>query len=172
MTKRSFYVAVVLVIMAIGVIVFFVSKMFSVPEKTHYHAGFVVFENNKKIDFSDNKYMYIKPCLTNEDNEKETKESIQIEKAHLHDNVGDLVHIERRGAVWGDLFTNIKFPVDYSKVTAYINGKIVPNFQPQKIKAYDSLVLFIGDNDKSLLSQTPTKEYIENQEAKAGSCSD
>ena len=172
MTKRTFCIIGVLVILFISLAAFSVSKIFSIPEKTHYHAGFVVFENNKKIDFSDNKYMYIKPCLTNANEEKETKETIQIEKAHLHDNVGDIVHIERKGAVWGDLFTNIKFPIDYSKAVAYINGKVVPNFKSQPIKAYESLVLFIGDNDKSLLSQAVTKEYIENQEAKGGSCSD
>ncbi len=140
-------------------------------EKIHYHAGFIIFSNGKKLDFSDNKYMFIKPC-TVDGKEIEVEGDEQIEKAHLHDNVGDLVHVEEKDAKWRDLFMNIKFPIDYSKTTAYINGKVVPDFQSQQINLDDSLVLFIGKVDTRLLSQGVTKDYIEAQAAKSGTCSD
>ena len=159
------------IIALFGVIGFVVSKKPADPEKVHYHAGFVVFENGKKLNFSDNKYMFIKPC-TIDGEEIENPGDEQIEKAHLHDNVGDVIHIEEEGAIWRDLFTNINFPVDYSKVEAYINGEIVPNFESQSIKSNDSLVLFFGSVDKSLLSQAPTKEYIEEWGKKSSTCGD
>lgn len=138
-------------------------------KKIHYHAGFVVFENGKKLDFSDTKYMFIKPCTVNGSDDN-TSGDEQIEKAHLHDNVGDVVHIETKDAVWSDLFTNIKFPVDYLKVTGYINGNLVLNFQEQPINPYDSLVLFIGKVDVNLLKQGVTKEYIQNKENSSTTC--
>ncbi len=169
--KQILYLVVGVTIILFGVIGFVVSKKPADPEKVHYHAGFVVFENGKKLNFSDNKYMFIKPC-TIDGEEIENPGDEQIEKAHLHDNVGDVIHIEEEGAIWRDLFTNINFPVDYSKVEAYINGEIVPNFESQSIKSNDSLVLFFGSVDKSLLSQAPTKEYIEEWGKKSSTCAD
>lgn len=140
-------------------------------EKIHYHAGFVVFDQNKKLDFSDTKFMFLKPCLTN-GKEDTNSENIQLEKAHLHDNVGDLVHIEARDAFWQDLFTNIKFPMDYAKTAGYINGEKVSDFQKIPIRPDDSLVVFVGENDEKLLDQKVTREYIETQSKKSVECGD
>lgn len=140
--------------------------------KIHYHAGFIVFDNGKKIDFSDTKYMQIKPCLVNGQEEKITSADSQIEKAHLHDNVGDVVHVEEDGARWGDLFTNIKYDLDYSKVTAYINGQKIEDLKSTPINKDDSLVIFVGKVNQKLLSQTLTKEYIEEKGKSSSSCSD
>ncbi len=107
-------------ILFLGSSLFFVVKKAFIPQKTHYHAGFVVFQNNKKVNFSDIKYMYLEPCTLNKNNDTNSTD-IQIEKAHLHDDVGDLVHIERTGPIWKDLFTNMHYPIDYSKSTGFIN---------------------------------------------------
>jgi len=74
-------------------------------EDAHYHAGFVVYIDGVKQDYSDYKYMNFIPC--SEHDAKKSKAEEQIEKAHLHDSVGDVVHVHRTGAVWGDLFKNI-----------------------------------------------------------------
>src|SRR5215469_2242826 len=93
-------------------------KSLTTPQKTHYHAGFVLFVNNKKIDFSKAQYMSISPCiLHSSESDDSSAASIQLDKAHLHDYVGDVVHVERTGAKWSDLFTNIHYPINFSKVT-------------------------------------------------------
>jgi hypothetical protein len=171
MNKRFFLVLILFMVLFIGMSAFFALKRYFAPQKTHYHAGFVVFQNNKKLDFSDNKYMFIEPCTAN-DKHVDSEADIQIEKAHLHENVGDLVHVERTGAKWEDLFTNIHFPIDYSQTTGFINGKQISNFQQQPIKPYDSLVVFIGKNDQRLLSQAVTKEYIIKMAKKSTTCGD
>lgn len=140
-------------------------------EKVHYHAGFIVFENGKKIDFSDLKYMFIKPCGVDGKDVEDVGDA-QIEKAHLHDNVGDVVHIESLGAVWGDLFSNIKYPIDYSKVTAFVNGQKVSDIKNRPIEAYDSLVLFIGSINKNLLTSAVSKDHILLIEKTSKGCSD
>lgn len=91
----------------------------------------------------------------------------------MHDNVGDVIHIEREGARWQDLFTNIKYSINYGNVTGYINGQKIDNFQSHSIEPADSLVVFIGNNDvnKDLL-QAPTKEYIEQMGKKSKTCGD
>lgn len=171
MKKKYLYILGGLIILLLGLSSFFLSKRENISNKVHYHAGFIVFENEKKLDFSDTKYMFIKPC-TLDGEENEEMEDSQLEKAHLHDNVGDVIHIEEEGAVWSDLFTNIEFYVDYSKVTAFINGQKVSGFETQSIKSNDSLVLFIDYVDEKLLSQAVTTQYIEDTAKKSTTCGD
>lgn len=160
----------ILCIIIVTAAVFIVRNSFIPEEKTHKHAGFVIFKNNVKLDFSDSIYMYISPCEV-DDTHEDTPQQAQLEKAHLHDNVGDVIHIERSGALWKDLFTNIRFPINESTSTGYINGNNVENFQTKLIEQDDSLVVFIGENDmgKNLLL-APTREYIEEMAKKSTTC--
>jgi hypothetical protein len=171
MKKRVIFFIVALIIIALLGVGIVASKRLFIPKKVHYHAGFVVFQNNKKLDFSDSKYMNLRPCVANEKDE-ETPDAIQEDKAHLHDNVGYIVHVEREGGTWKDLFTNLAFPIDYAKTTGYINGKQIPNFQNQLIHDADSLVAFIGNNDKKLLAQAITKTEIAKKAKESVDCGD
>lgn len=136
--------------------------------KVHYHAGFVVFQNGKKLNFSDIKFMNLEPCT--KDNKKNGDE--QLEKAHLHDNIGDVVHVEAPGAIWQDLFTNIKFPINYASTSGFINHTQVSDFQKLPINKDDSLVVFIGPIDQSLLTQAVTVERIEQVGTTSKTCGD
>lgn len=137
------------------------------PAEVHYHAGFIVVENNQKIDFSGFKYMKIEPCGDHEHADE------QLEKAHLHDSVGDVVHVHRDDPKWSDLFTNIKYPLDYSKTTAYLNGQKIESFQDQTILPFDSIVILVGENDvEKALAQTVQKPHIEEVEKKSENCGD
>lgn len=158
MVKKNFVGIGVLLILSI--FIYFKFFMNKIPEKeVHYHAGFIVFNNGQKVDFSNVKYMTISPCGVKGKSEKGGT-NIQIEKAHLHDGVGDVVHVEAADSKWGDLFMNINYPIDYSKVTAYINHQKVDDVKDYPIKPYDSLVLFAGDVNMDLLNQAVTKDHI------------
>ena len=165
------FITSLIIMLFLGSSLFFIAKKVFTPQKTHYHAGFVVFQNNKKVNFSDIKYLYLEPCTLNKTNDTNSA-AIQIEKAHLHDNIGDLVHIERTGPIWKDLFTNIHYPIDFSKTIGYINGEQVSNYQSKPIKPFDSLVVFIGRNDLKLLTQAVTKGYMIKMAKKSTTCGD
>ena len=51
--KKYFKYILIIIVLIIGFSSFFLIKKFTAPKKVHYHAGFVVFQNDKKIDFSD-----------------------------------------------------------------------------------------------------------------------
>lgn len=141
-----------------------------VPSDVHFHAGFIVVKNNKLEDFSATKYMLIRPCTQNKEKE-ESEKNTQIEKAHLHNNVGDVVHIEQEEAKWSDLFINLKYTINYSESIAYLNGKQVENFQNLLIKPYDSLIVFISTkNADKYLSKAVTKKHIIETEKKSEDC--
>lgn len=140
-----------------------------VPAKRHVHAGFRVYVDGKLQDFSNIRYMSLKPCDTS--GKRPTRAQIQDEMAHLHDNVGYVAHSHREGATWGDLFQNMKFEVDRSKgITAFINGKEVEDVFSYPLNKYDSAVIFVGSVDKSLLDEAVTKEQIVNVEQTSADC--
>jgi len=147
-----------------------------IPHKTqevHYHAGFIVVKDNKLEDFSKNEYMKIEACKEKSvETDDESPEQEQQEKAHLHDNVGDVVHVENKEALWKDLFSNINYPINYANTTAYENNRQIQNIQDLPIQPFQSLVIFIGENNDTLkfLGQAVTKQHIENEEVKSESC--
>ncbi len=103
---------------------------------------------------------------------KETPEETQIGKAHLHDHVGDVVHVHRTGAVWGDLFTNIHYTFPFGEpVTGYVNGKTTQNILAYPIRAYDSVVIIVGKNSSIDFSKTVSKSHIIDVEKHSESCS-
>ncbi len=138
--------------------------------EVHYHAGFQVYIDDELQDFSDVKFMHIEPC-SEEEHEEETEEHKQIELAHLHDGVGDVVHVHRNGATWGDLFRNINFSVS-ENVAAYVNGEPVENFLSYPIASYDSVIIIQGEiNDlNKKLESAVTREHMIEAEAKSETC--
>ena len=157
-----------IIIISVAVVLVFNKKEI---KKFHYHAGFAVYKDDKKIDFMDFKYMVVKPCSLDKRERKESDEDNQIEKAHLHDMTGDVVHVERENSKWSDLFKNLKYNIDYGSITAYINGKKVDNIQNLVIHPYDSLVVLIGKNNaEKPLSNAVTIKHIKEAEKRSENC--
>jgi hypothetical protein len=129
------------------------------PKVVHYHAGFQVYRDGRLVDFSDVRYMHLKPCTT----EVNASRDEQMEKAHLHDLVGDVVHVHRSNARWGDLFRNMKYEIDsLGSLTGFVNGREVDGILNYPINAYDSVVLLIGehDNPAKYLKKAVRKDHV------------
>ncbi len=122
----------------------FLYKHFAQPKVIHFHAGFQVYVDGKLQDYSDQKYMSLLPCgKAYADSALE-----QAERAHLHSQVGDIVHVHRVGATWGDLFKNMRVSFPPSKaITGYINGKQVKDILQQPIHPYDRAIILIGNHE-------------------------
>ena len=164
---KKLIIAVLLVLSVGGII--FLKESISKKE-IHFHAGFQVYKDDALLDFSDFKYMKVEPCSTSEHKELSAEEE-ELEKAHLHDNVGDVVHVHRENVVWGDLFKNIKTEID-SNARAYLNGKETENFLAEPIKAYDSIAIFEGNNTniEEKLKNSVSKEHVVETESRSENC--
>lgn len=150
------------------------------PEKEiHFHAGFMVYQDGVKQDFSDIKYMDIEPC-NDKQGTKELEEN-QQEKAHLHDNIGDVVHVHREGAVWGDILANIKFQIsppmadpplaeNIKKLKGYVNGAETTDILNYPIKPYDSALFVFGNTENVDVKQIVGKDHIIEVENKSETC--
>lgn len=165
---RIFLAIGIIVLIGIGVSFFLKSR--SQTKDIHYHAGFQVYVDGALQDFSDLKYMQLKPCGGVFEHEDD-----QIEKAHLHDGVGTVVHVHRDGAVWGDLFTNIKWEVPAGKeLVGYLNGERKENILTYPILPYDSVVFFSGkiEDMNAKLQARITDDQIKQVEKKSENCGD
>lgn len=167
---RKYYVpiAVSIVIMVFAVGLLLSRRLAAKPEEVHYHAGFLVYKDGKQVDFSDFKYMHIEAC--GEEQGEKTPEEEQLEKAHLHDGVADVVHVHRNGATWGDLFRNINYSIDTPSMKGYINGEPADDLLTKEIKPYDSMILVIGEEKSVDISKRVDKEHILEVEKKSELC--
>ena len=167
--KKILVAGIALIIIGIA---FLLSQTVFKPKPVHFHAGFQVYADDKLQDFSNFKYMHQKPCTIDGKPMEGEKEDEQMEKAHLHDQIGDVVHVHRAGAKWKDLFINIKYPMNENNITGYINGVKTENILDQKIEPYQSVVFFVGKHtdDKKYLEKAVKVDYIKKIEKKSEQC--
>ena len=141
----------------------------SPAEQVHIHAGFRVYIDGKLQDYSDYKHMNFVPC--SEHDAKKSPAEEQIEKAHLHDGVDDVVHVHRDGAKWGDLFKNMKveLPVDKG-LWGYLNGVQQKDILNAPIQPYSTAVFVFGQDNASHDKEVVSIEHIKEIEEKSELC--
>lgn len=169
MTK---YLLGLLALVSIGAIIAYSANKpkETTTEEIHYHAGFQVYIDDQLQDYSSFEHMKIEPCSA-EEHEELTPEEEQIEKAHLHDGVGDVVHVHRSQAKWSDLFTNINVELE-DEMTAYTNGTEVENLLEKEIQPYESVVILIGENTaiEGKLASAISRDRIVEVEGMSENC--
>ncbi|HLG90926.1 MAG TPA: hypothetical protein VI336_02080 [Candidatus Saccharimonadales bacterium] len=120
----------------------------------HYHANFVVYINGQQEKFQGPTY------YEEETSCKATAHMTPEDRAHMHDEVYDVVHVHDRAVTWGNFFENLGWAVgkDFiqSRDMMYRNdGKSVLHIilNGQDLTGIGSVAnKVIGDEDKLLLS--------------------
>lgn len=175
MRKKVIYILIIAFLLIDAVIIgLFFNKFYNKPEKAHFHAGIQVYVDGKLQDFSDVKYMHTMPCSVKESkNEHESPEELQMDKAHLHDNIGNVVHTHVKGGKWEDLFKNMKYDISSKgTVKGFVNGKEVDNILGKNIEPYESIIILVGNNKNinAYLEKSINKETIVKAEKMSESC--
>ena len=121
------------------------------PKTVHYHANFAVYVDDSQEQFSN-------PLLYEEISEcSVSTEKKPGERAHLHENIKDVVHVEDNAVTWGSFFQNI----DWNISSDYIDnsGLLLVNNETQSVtyilngeKISDITNKVIGDKDRLLIS--------------------
>ncbi len=136
------------------------------PERVHYHANFNVYVNGQREAFASPFYY-----------EEEAGGSCTTDtaitpgkRAHMHDNIGDVVHVEDHAVTWGQFFQNLGWTVNDTLVqtrdkvyladaahpiTFMINNHLVQNISTEVINDNDRLLVDFGTTDDAVLQ----KEY-------------
>lgn len=137
------------------------------PEQTHYHANFAVYIDGQREQFKSPAYYeeISGSCAVGKDIKP-------AQRAHLHDNVADVVHVHDHAVTWGDLFMNLHWAVGSDfirtpdkiyladadhRITYQINGQSYDDISTEVIKDEDRLLIDFGDT-----TQTTIKKEFDN----------
>lgn len=157
-------------------------------EGPHFHANFAVFINGERLDLSGEKYMEdITTCQAS------TDVVLARERTHMHERIGDVVHVHDLGVTWGHFFTNIGFALgDDFLVTDegemirstpeapmkwVLNGRQVQPMANELIVSLDRLLISIGPESVDEVIETQfsqiasTAQVFNDYHQDAGGCS-
>ncbi|MBI2592316.1 hypothetical protein HYW36_02450 [Candidatus Saccharibacteria bacterium] len=155
------------------------------PDEVHYHANFAVYFNGQRELFKDIFYYIgtegacsLEPKMT------------PHQRAHMHDNVNDVVHVEDQAVTWGVFFQNIGWVVDatliktadqilladpQNKITFMLNGEQTDKIVNRVIKDQDRLLVDYGSTSPADLHKeyesVPTTARQYNMQQDPASCS-
>lgn len=133
------------------------------PEQIHYHANFAVYMNGKRELFKSP--MYYEEVSGSCGLGNDVKPA---QRAHLHDNVNDVVHVHDHGVTWGDLFMNLGWAVgpDFirtpdgifvadtdHRITYLVNGHAISDISTQVIRDEDRLLVDFGSTSASTIQK-------------------
>jgi c-di-AMP phosphodiesterase-like protein len=161
MLKKVLLSSIALLLIGIVFIGYKVSKVPEIP--VHYHANFALFKNGTQIDFSDAKYMHIAPCS---DSPIEKPAKNKLDEIHLHNTIGNVVHVHTSGVTWRNLFQSLKFNIDEilsdKAIKIYINEKeVARNALDTQIQKEQRLLITTSTDPKTEFAQvgSDAKEY-------------
>lgn len=136
------------------------------PDDVHYHANFALYINGQHEMFQGAQY-YTEVAMCTE-----STAMTPVGRAHMHNNVNNVVHVEDHAVTWGQFFTNIGWTLGPNFIqtpdnTMYVeNGNqklnIILNGQDYTdlgsmannvIKDQDKLLISYGDESEAVLMQ-------------------
>jgi len=132
------------------------------PKDVHYHANFAVYVDGKQEQLS-NPLLYEEVSQCSVSTEKKPGE-----RAHLHENIKDLVHVHDAAVTWGNFFQNINWNIgtkyldtseallintDDKRVTYLLNGEQVSDITNKVIDSKDRLLVSYGSATKEELKK-------------------
>lgn len=165
----------------LGVLRFFTYKE---PVQTHYHANFKMYINEEIYNFEDmGFYEEVAQCSIKDDSPPESR-------AHMHDNVGSVVHVHDDNVTWGHFFENIDFSISDKHIQTwsdiyvedggrdvrfFMNGKEIVDPSNTYIKDQDRLLVAYGDESAEKLQernvQMQNTALFYNTQSDPASCS-
>lgn len=73
------------------------------PDDVHYHANFALFINGQRQEFkSPEYYTEVEMCTL-------STTIVPQQRAHMHDNVNNVIHVEDHAVTWGQFFANMRY---------------------------------------------------------------
>lgn len=123
-------------------------------ERTHYHANFALYINGQREAFTNPVYYTEIACGL------ETTIT-PMERAHMHDRVNDVVHVEDHAVTWGQFFENLGWYIgpnfiaksDGTMYKEQNNAKLHVIINGQDYTGLEALTnMTIHDKDRVLIS--------------------
>lgn len=143
-------------------------------ESVHYHANFALYVNGQQEQFTGPQYYEETAAATCSIEPVNTPN----ERAHMHDNINSVVHVEDSLVSWGSFMQNLHFAMgdNYLKTADNFyenNGQSKLSFILNGEKVSSIADRIIGDNDRLLINYgTQTMEELQKEYATVPSNAD
>lgn len=141
-------------------------------EHTHFHANFGIFINGGRLDFSNAKYMEeVSSCTVSGALQPK-------QRVHLHNNIGDVIHVHNEGVTWGHFFNNINFTIndkvltddkgilyqtnETTKLRFILNGSQIDSIFNKLIASEDKLLIDYSSDSLETLKNQKYSQIIAN----------
>lgn len=159
--KNVKLVAVLAFVLGVLLVLVIRFATYQVPKKVHYHANFAVYINGQREEFKDAFYYEETGAACASANSTNPHD-----RAHMHDDVNDVVHVHDAAVTWNNFFNNIGWNInprfvntptqllaadDTNKVTFILNDKVTDNIANRVIGDRDRLLVNYGDQSSSQL---------------------
>ena len=163
--KTKWFIAVACLLLGAAVVLGIRFATYKV-NSVHYHANFALYINGQREEFKGmGYYTEVEMC-------KLDTTMVPSERAHMHDNVNNVVHVEDHSVTWGQFFTNLRWVMGptfivspdgtiYSengnnKLNLVLNGQDYTDFGGMEntvIKDTDKLLVSFGNESATSLKQ-------------------
>ncbi|HSX17928.1 MAG TPA: hypothetical protein VLE51_01050 [Candidatus Saccharimonadales bacterium] len=152
--------------LVLGVLIILAIRFFTYnANHVHYHANFAVYIDGQREQFKGASYYEEETACKAGDN------IAPADRAHMHDNINDVVHVHDRAVTWEQFFNNLGWSVggDFieTRDTLYQNNDrsiLHITLNGQDLTGISSIAnKVIGDRDKLLLDYGPTDSQIKQE---------
>lgn len=131
----------------LGVLALLIIRLFTYsPPQVHYHANFALYINGQREEFKGAQYYQeVSICNTS------TGITIPQQRAHMHDNVNNVVHVHDHAATWGQFFENLGW---------YVGPDFLETADGTMYKNDGSSILHIMINGQDYTGLTPITNMV------------
>lgn len=155
-TLQNFIKGTLLVIPVI-LFIWVASFLMTKPHEIHIHAGFQIYLNGELQNYSEDRFMNYTAC--SEDGSYDDGL-----RTHLHNNVGDVLHVHKSGTTWRHFLEELGFDYKQTPTVAILNGENVGDYLDMQINNLDSIIIVAGEYqnfDKMTLNMVTQERIIE-----------
>ncbi len=167
----------------VGLIVFALFRFVTYIEPAHYHANFAVFINDDRDKFDGPGFYEATTACSS------SGSSSAAHRAHMHDQVNNVVHVHEEAVTWGMFFENIGYSVgerhlatntelftesNDQLVRFMLNGEEVDNVANKTIESEDQLLVSVtspGANIAREYAKVDDSAKVFNSKADPAACS-
>lgn len=140
--------------------------------EVHYHAGFLIYENGQQVDLSGIEYMTIQPCDQGHSSHgAHDSKDYDAAMIHLHDGVGDVVHVHADGQTWRMFMDSLNLDADaYPQM--YRDG-VEATLMDDVIEPFERVVFADAGTEvtSQMIESVPSRERILEVENMSETCS-
>lgn len=142
-------------------------------DEVHYHAAFHIYLDGELQDFSSDEFMQGGACSVDPNYEPDL--TLPVNRIHLHDNIGEVVHVHAEEVTWREIFLSLEIDswLEGRAMVSYRNGEVDRNVLDEVVAEHEVVIFALGEplpEAEEMIANQPTQKIIDEAEQIVESC--